>query len=410
MSQVSFYLRQLLSRMWFLPAVFSAVALLTIFVAFYLARWAPEELPFTISQEAVQSVLAILATSLLTVSVFALSTLVAALSAASASTTPRAAQLIIGDLSAQTSISVFIGAFLFSILAILGLSAGIYSPAGRMLLFSVTLGVVALVVVALIRWIAQISDIGRVGHTVDRVEAATAAARNTLMEHPLFDCRLLEGAFEGVAVGTKELGYIQHFDAKRLQRLATEHDLQIAISSRPGTYVSPARPLMIVNGEVSDELRSKLVASFVVGDQRSFDSDPRFGLVVLAEIADRALSPGVNDPGTAIYVIGTLTRLLSDWQPSPPASVGNDRIFVPALDPQDLLEDAFRPIARDGAGLIEVVLRLLHSLEIIAQLNPHLRQAAIGAAEDAAQRARRALKAPGDLQALHPAARFAEGA
>ncbi|MBE0578584.1 DUF2254 domain-containing protein [Devosia sp.] len=410
MSQISFYLRQLLSRMWFLPAVFSAVALLTIFVAFYLARWAPEELPFTISQEAVQSVLAILATSLLTVSVFALSTLVAALSAASASTTPRAAQLIIGDLSAQTSISVFIGAFLFSILAILGLSAGIYSPAGRMLLFSVTLGVVALVVVALIRWIAQISDIGRVGHTVDRVEAATATARNTLMEHPLFDCRLLEGAFEGVAVGTKELGYIQHFDAKRLQRLATEHDLQIAISSRPGTYVSPARPLMIVNGEVSDELRSKLVASFVVGDQRSFDSDPRFGLVVLAEIADRALSPGVNDPGTAIYVIGTLTRLLSDWQPSPPARVGNDRIFVPALDPQDLLEDAFRPIARDGAGLIEVVLRLLHSLEIIAQLNPHLRQAAIGAAEDAAQRARRALKAPGDLQALHPAARFAEGA
>lgn len=396
--------------MWFLPAVFSAVALLTIFVAFYLARWAPEELPFTISQEAVQSVLAILATSLLTVSVFALSTLVAALSAASASTTPRAAQLIIGDLSAQTSISVFIGAFLFSILAILGLSAGIYSPAGRMLLFSVTLGVVALVVVALIRWIAQISDIGRVGHTVDRVEAATAAARNTLMEHPLFDCRLLEGEFEGVAVGTKELGYIQHFDAKRLQRLATEHDLQIAISSRPGAYVSPARPLMIVNGEVSDELRSKLVASFVVGDQRSFDSDPRFGLVVLAEIADRALSPGVNDPGTAIYVIGALTRLLSDWRSSPPASVGNDRIFVPALHPQDLMEDAFRPIARDGAGLIEVVLRLLHSLEIIAQVNPHLRQAAMGAAEDAAQRARRALKAPRDLQALHPAARFAEGA
>jgi uncharacterized membrane protein len=410
MSQISFHLRQLLNRMWFLPAVFSAVALLTIFVAFYLARWAPEELPFTISQEAVQSVLAILATSLLTVSVFALSTLVAAVSAASASTTPRAAQLIVGDRSAQTSISVFIGAFLFSILAILGLSAGIYSSAGRMLLFSVTLGVVALVVVALIRWIAQISDIGRVGHTVDRVETATAGALNTLMDHPLFDCRLLEGEPEGVAISTEELGYIQHFDAKRLQRLAAEHDLQVAVTARPGAYVSPARPLMVVDKKVSDELRSDLIASFVIGDQRSFDSDPRFGLVVLAEIADRALSPGVNDPGTAIDVIGTLTRLLCGWQPGQAKEAGNDRIYVPALRPQDLLEDAFRPIARDGAGLIEVVLRLLYSLETIAQLNPQLREAAILAARDVIERARIALKAQADLEALQAAAHFASGA
>lgn len=44
MTQISFYLRRLLGRMWFLPAVFSAVAVLTIVIAYYLARWAPEEL------------------------------------------------------------------------------------------------------------------------------------------------------------------------------------------------------------------------------------------------------------------------------------------------------------------------------------------------------------------------------
>ena len=410
MSQVSFYLRRLLHKMWFLPAVFSALAVLTIVVAFYLARWAPEELPFTISQEAVQSILEILATSLLTVSVFALSTLVAALSSASASTTPRAAQLIVEDRSAQTSISVFIGAFLFSILAILGLSAGIYSSAGRMLLFSVTLGVVALVVVALIRWIAQISDIGRVRHTIERVEVATADALRTLQEHPLFDCRQLEGEPKGAPISTSKLGYIQHFDAHRLQTLASEHNLQITITARPGTYVSAARPLMTVEGDVNEELESELIKTFVVGDQRSFDSDPRFGLVVLAEIADRALSPGVNDPGTAIDVIGTLTRLLAGWQPRKPTRVENDRIVVAPLSPQDLLEDAFRPIARDGAGMVEVVLRLLNGLEILSQLNPHLRGAALAAAQDVAARAQHSLKAPGDLRALRAAAKFAVSA
>ena len=411
MTKLAFYWRQLLHKMWFLPAAFSAIAMLTIGIALYVARWAPEELPFTISRDAIQSILEILATSLLTVSVFALSTLVGALSSASAATSPRAVPLIIGDRAAQTSISVFIGAFLFSILAILGLSAGIYSSAGRMLLFSVTLAVVAVVIAALIRWIAQISDIGRVGHTVDRVEAATAEALHTLDKHPLFNCRPQEGEPQGTPVRAEKLGYVQHFDAARLQELAEEHDLRIAITARPGAYVSSIRPLMLVlgteQGELDEELAATLAGTFVVGDQRSFDSDPRYGLVVLAEIADRALSPGVNDPGTAIDVIGTLTRLLANWQPGDRQhDVDHDRLTIPALVPQDLFEDAFRPLARDGAGCIEVMLRLLHSLEVIADANPHLRQAALDTASDAVGRARKALTAEGDLRALEEAARF----
>lgn len=407
MTQLSFYLRQLLNKMWFLPAAFSMVALLTIALALYIARWAPEELPWTISQEAVQSILEILATSLLTVSVFALSTLVSALSSASASTSPRAVPLIVGDRAAQTSISVFIGAFLFSILAILGLSAGIYSSASRLLLFSVTLAVVALVIVALIRWIAQISDIGRVGHTIERVEKATAAALGRLSDHPLYDCRALDGQPKGKAVCADRLGYVQHFDAARLQRLAEQHDLQIAITALPGAYVSPVRPLMKVEGVFDDELAVELVEAFVVDGSRSFDNDPRFGLSVLAEIADRALSQAVNDPGTAIDVLGRLTRLLSEWAPEPPGEDAvNQRIAVPALNAKDLIEDAFRPIARDGASLIEVVLRLLHSLEVISELNPFLRDEAVAAGCDAAERAQRALESPSDIAALRRATQF----
>ena len=118
-----------------------------------------------------------------------------------------------------------------------------------MLLFSVTLGVLVLVIVALIRWIAQISDIGRVMHTIDRVEAATAKAFDIQREHPLFGCRLLEGNARGKAVCSAKMVYVLHFDAPVLQRLASEHDLQISITARPaGAYVSAARPLMRVEG------------------------------------------------------------------------------------------------------------------------------------------------------------------
>lgn len=407
MTKFSFFLRQLLNTMWFLPAAFSAIALLTISLAFFVARWAPEELPFSISQDAIQSVLQILATSLLTVSVFALSTLVSALSAASAATSPRAVPLIVGDRAAQTSISVFIGAFLFSILAILGLSAGIYSSAGRMLLFSVTLGVVAIVIAALIRWIAQISNIGRVSHSLRRVESATANALHTLQKHPLFDGRPLEGPPEGQPVWAGKLGYVQHFDVARLQDLAEKNDLQLVLTARPGVYVSAVQPLLLVQGKIDDDLAAELADAFVVGDQRSFESDPRFGLIVLAEIAGRALSPAVNDPGTAIDVIGTVLRLLSNWQGGEDKhDVTNDRLHVPALVPSDLLEDALRPVARDGAGTIEVMVHLLKSLEAIAEANPLFRQASLDLARDAVGRARQALDAPADREALNVAAGF----
>ena len=408
MSQFTFQLRQIAQRMWFLPAAFSLVAVLSIIIAWFLAQFAPEDLPFTMPSNGVVSILTILASSLLTVAVFALSTMVQALSSASNSTSPRAVSLITADRSAQTSISMFIGAFLFSIVGIIGLSAGFYSQAGRLFLFAVTMGVVVMVVTALIRWIGQITAIGRVGHTIDRVELATKDAFTLVGEHPFFDCHVQIIAPQGMPINARNVGYVQHVDAGKLQRLAEEHDLTIAITARPGAYVAPNRPLMLVKGVVPDNCVDDLTGSFVVGDTRTFYSDPRFGLVVLGEIASKALSAGINDPGTAIDVIGTLVRVLVDRsQIQSDDEPRFDRISVPPLDPNDLIQDAFRPIARDGAGTIEVVLRLLAGLKTLAYASPDLKGAALTMARDAAARARQAMTAESDLEVLEEAAAFA---
>ena len=409
MSQIAFEFRQIARRMWFLPAAFSVIALLTILIAYYGARFAPDELPFTMPSNGVEAILTILATSLLTVAVFALSTVVSALASASESTSARAVPLIVGDRSAQTSISVFIGAFLFSIVGIIGLNSGVYSEAGRLLLFLVTVVVVVLVITALIRWIGQISAIGRVQETVDRVEKATADAFIKLADHACFDCRPQEPEdVTGEPVTSPQVGYVQHFDAAQLQQLAEEHDLTVAVTARPGTFAGPDRPLVLVSRRVDDAVADQLAGTFTVGDTRTFDSDPRFGLIVLGEIAGRALSPAVNDPGTAIDVIGTLVRVLlergGDANQDGPI---HQRISVPRLDPLDLITDGFRPIARDGAATIEVVQRLLAGLQTLSVTRPELSRAALQVARDATERAQLALTAPSDLQALEQSAAFA---
>ena len=99
--------------------------------------------------------------------------------------------------------------------------------------------------------------------------------------------------------------------------------------------------------------------AFSISAERSFDQDPRFGISVLAEIASRALSPAVNDAGTAIDVISRAVRVMTIWteevereEPLYP------EVHVPELTVDDLFYDFFSPIARDGAGNAEVRIRL----------------------------------------------------
>ena len=103
---------------------------------------------------------------------------------------------------------------------------------------------------------------------------------------------------------------------------------------------------------------------------RNYDQDPRFGLIVLTEIAERALSPAVNDPGTAIDILGRIVRLLQPWGDQSPVEVRYPRIRVPGLQAEDLFDDVFPPIARDGAGMFAVQMRLQKSLLALAQIAP----------------------------------------
>lgn len=142
---------------------------------------------------------------------------------------------------------------------------------------------------------------------------------------------------------------------------------------------------------------------FVIENSRTFEEDPRFGLIALSEIASRALSPAINDPGTAIAILGWHTRLFSTW--STPLKEDNkatfDRLSLPTIASCDLFDDAFRPIARDGADNIEVMIRFQKSLHNIAQLgDEEISACAKSHANDALARAKKEMHFEGDVTAL----------
>ena len=105
--------------------------------------------------------------------------------------------------------------------------------------------------------------------------------------------------------------------------LATEEDFVVRLERRPGNYVVAGCPLALVlpGSRVTDRLTDQVRSLFVLGHTRTSNQDIEFGVNQLVEIAVRALSPGLNDPFTAITCVdhlGTaLCRLATRDTPSP---------------------------------------------------------------------------------------------
>ena len=109
-------------------------------------------------------------------------------------------------------------------------------------------------------------------------------------------------------------GYITGVDAEGLMALAVEHDLLIRVRHRPGDFVAAGDTLVLAwpPDRAGDRAVDDIRTAFAWGRQRTARQDVRFLVNELVEIAARALSPGVNDPFTAISCLDWLSAALKD--------------------------------------------------------------------------------------------------
>ena len=404
-SHLHFQLSQILSSLWFLPALFGAIALGVLLGAPLVSPVLPDEIGHTIGLTGVYDLLGVLANSLLAVSIFSLAIMASSMHAAANVATPRARPLLMKDRAAQNAISTFIGGFIYAIVGIVGLSTSYYSSSAKALLFFVTCLVILAVIVALIRWISRLSKLGDVTEVINLVEDATRAALLDVAHAPYFGGVPSEQIpTGGFPVTSESFGYVQAIDADDLGALADGLAADLHLVAWPGSYVDPTRPLVISTRVLDNDACGNIRDTFLIGRQRTFEADPRHGLIALSEIGSRALSPGVNDPGTAIDVISTSVRVLAEWSRTASQiqpEVRHRRLHVRPLDAADLLEDAFRWIARDGAGQLEVQIRIQRGLATLA-VNDEARfgVAARALSQEALMRAEAAMSLPQDFERL----------
>lgn len=408
-------------RLWVKTTLIGLLGVFTALLAAVVETWLPWQLPAFVTVESIESLLGIIASSMLAVTTFSLGIMTSAYGSASNGVTPRATTLLMEDSLTQTVLASFIGSFIFSIVGMIVLRFGAYGDRGRVVLFVVTIAVIALIVINLLRWIDYLTRFGRSGETTDRVEAATQAALEQRLAEPFLGGKEWQAPCEAPAyahaVRAQQVGSVQHIDMPALYELAQSLNARIYVAAVPGKHMFMDSPLAWVvapvlpaaeQGHSAPDWHEQVRSAFTVGGSRNFAQDPRFGMAVMCEIASRALSPATNDAGTALDIISRSTRLLSGWaqglqnqSQAAKVEVAYPSVYVPALQSEDLLDDAFTLMARDGAGLIEIQLCLQKSLAALSRLGDAAFQHAVRQqAQLALLRAEHALTLEADKQRL----------
>jgi len=186
-------------------------------------------------------------------------------------------------------------------------------------------------------------------------------------------------------------GYLQAVDAEGLIEIACEHDLVIELTKRPGDFVVRDVPVARVRhvGDDVDEIASGINDTLIVGSRRTPRQDVLCAVDEIVEVAVRALSPGINDPFTAVTCIdrlgATIGRLARRRIPSPYRydHEGQLRLIAQPIKFEDVLDCAFTKIREYGRTSASVMQHLMSTLETILQQTqqPADRQAVIRQAE-----------------------------
>jgi len=407
---LEFYFKRLRNKLWLKPLIFCLLSIGAALIAHVADNSFLKDITPVIEKSSLEDLLTTISGSMLVIAIFAVGSMLSAYAAASGTATPRSFKLVVADDVSQNALSVYIGSFIFSIVASVALKNGYYGKAGYFTLFVLTNIVFAIVIFTFLKWVQRISKLGRLEHTIKKIEEATNKAMRQRLLEPFMGGTFIPSNSElGEPIYSDQIGYVQHINMEKLQEIATNNNFNIILNCIPGIFCSPNKPLAIINlsdNSISNIEKEHLKKAFIIDDSRSFHADPRFGLITLSEIASRALSPGINDPGTAIAIIGSYVRLFTLWikekQTDKKVKVKYDRVMVPEILIGDLFDDAFRPIARDGASNIEVMLRLQKALIAIAYVgNSEIKVIASEHSKLAFERAELAMKFKHDIDVLN---------
>jgi uncharacterized membrane protein len=362
------FLERLSSRYWVLPTVIAAC--LTLLLGF--VRTVPNDafrdsllasIAFDASAEGARLLLSAVAGAVMTVVGVLFSITVVVLQQASAQFSPRVIDNFVRSLRSQFVFGFYIGTFSYCLLLVRSIRDT--GHAGRIIVPTPAISVAILLAVVclalLIHYIHHIVHAIQSTHIVREIVRDSIAALRGEWES--LDQERGPAPESGSAlrfeaeIRPAATGYLQALRWRAIARILRRERWELEVRVRAGDYMDENdTPLAILRTSrpLASRAQRRIAAAFEIGEHRTHAQDPRFGVRQLVDIALRALSPGINDPTTALESLdGISSVLLAGIRlPSAPEVLRlspTGAVRVHRLEYPDLLELSFAQILHFAA-------------------------------------------------------------
>lgn len=343
---------------WFYPALFAAAGLLLALLLVHIDRMGAAEFVSDwkwvspARPDGASNMLTVLAGSMIGVASTVFSITIAAVAYASGTYGPRILTNFMEDKGNQLSLATFVGTFVYAITVLRSVRSedeaslfvqdatataapGFVPQLSLLVAFFMMICAVAV----LVYFLHHIPSSIRINSVIEGI--GDRLLREIPQRFPDFgEAEPAKGEPpEGGKIGSDTTGYLRVIDFESLREIARKHDIRFWLFVRTGDFVYPGKPVIgLSRASVPDEACREVMECFAVGASRTPEQDLEFPIDELVEIALRALSPGINDPFTAI----TATH----WLSAATIELGRRSLVDQEAEPDDE-DDCVFPL-RDG--------------------------------------------------------------
>jgi len=389
MKKLLFFLSELKATFWFVPVLIILMSILLAIGFIYadgvitVSRDGLGRFLFVNSVDSARSILATISGAMIGVAGTVFSVTLVALTLASSQLGPRLIKNFMYVRLNQVVLGSYVSTYLYCLIvlnAIRETDGDTFIP-----VLSILIAIIAAIanIILLIVFIHQIAVSIQADKVISDISVFIAKHVRVLFPEKMGDEkdsdkelpveRIKSGYSNALSVKCTGSGYLQYIDSKSLMDTMTGSDSLMELYFRPGDYLVEGLEIgkLYTNDKSAQDGLARILSLFVIGRTKTAQQDLEFSINQMVEIAGRALSPGVNDPFTAIACIDNLTATMCYLaQVSFPSKYRVDsnrqlRIIADTLDFEGVLDAAFNQIRQYSAGNTAVLIRLMEALTTI---------------------------------------------
>ena len=426
MKKLFFKWSELKATFWFIPVILILTSILLAISLVYIdgrISFSKDGLArffFVNSSDSARSILSTISGAMMGVAGTVFSITLVALTLASSQFGPRLIKNFMYVRLNQIVLGAYISTYLYCLLVLNAVKEGndyTFIPS-----ISILVAIIAAIIniILLIIFIHQIAISLQADKVIADISDFISEQVETLFPEKLGEVKESEGNIDisaaistyqrRISIKSPTSGYLQYIDSEALMEIIIRNDSLLELFQRPGAHLVKGLEigLLYSNSNLEKDELQKISQKFVIGKTKTSQQDLEFSIHQMVEIASRALSPGINDPYTAIACIDNLTATMSYLaQAKFPSKYryddkGNLRIIADTLAFEGVLDAAFNQIRQFSGGSPAVIIRLMEALTTISRFttDDSQKKSVLRHAEMVLNTGRQTIKEENDLQDL----------